>query len=149
MPLPKSVTKIKKEGVEFISNVDKVQYTLAELSRAALRDTAKFLRKRLTAKYRALPGMKRSRRVYKSTQYWLRRKESDLVIGHKHDTWYGARSELGSHGQPARNILRETVYENINEIRKIQGQYLSAIESENRAMGLIDETETKSGDGPE
>ncbi|ALY08069.1 hypothetical protein BhaS171_00013 [Bacillus phage vB_BhaS-171] len=149
MPMPKSVTKVKKDGVEFISSVDKAQYTLAELSRAALRDTAKFLRKRLIAKYKALPGMKRNRRVYKSMQYWLRRKESDLIIGHKHDTWYGSRSELGSHGQPARNILRETVYENINEIRQIQGKYLSAIENENRAMGLIDENETKSGDGPE
>lgn len=149
MPLPKSVTKVKKNGVEFVSNVDRAQYTIAELSRAALRDTAKLLRKRLIAKYKKLPGMKRSKRVYRSMQYWLRRREGDLVIGHKHDTWYGAKSELGTQGQPARNILRETVYENIDEIRKIQGQYLSAISDENKALGLIDESEAKSGDGAE
>ena len=149
MALPKSVTKIKRNGVEFTSNVDRAQYTLQELCRAALRDTAKFLRKRLIQKYKALPGMKRSKRIYSSTQWWLRKKEGDLQIGHKHDTWYGVKSELGANGQPARNILRETVYENINEIRLIQGKYLSAIEDENRALGLIDESESKSGDGPE
>ena len=36
MPLPKSVTKIKKDGIEFVSNVDRAQYTIQELSRAAL-----------------------------------------------------------------------------------------------------------------
>ena len=43
MALPKSVTKIKKGNVEFISNVDRVNYTLNELTRAALRDVGKFL----------------------------------------------------------------------------------------------------------
>jgi len=31
--------------------------------------------------------------------------------------------------------------ENIDEIRKIEGQYLSAIEDENKALALIDEKE--------
>ena len=30
---------------------------------------------------------------------------------------------------------------NLDEIRRIQGQYLSVIEDENRAMNLIDEAE--------
>ena len=47
MPLPKSVTKIKKDGVEFVSNVDRASYTIQELSRAALKDVAKLLRKRI------------------------------------------------------------------------------------------------------
>ena len=36
MSLPKTV-KITKNGVEIISNVDRIQYTLKELERAALR----------------------------------------------------------------------------------------------------------------
>jgi HK97 gp10 family phage protein len=141
LPLPKSVTKIKKGGVEFTSNVDRAKYTLRELQRAALRDTAKLVRKRMIEKLKKLPGMKRSKRIYNSTQFWVRSRESDLQIGFKHDSWYGAKSELGTSNQPKRGILRDTVYENIDEIRKIQGKYLSAIENDNRARGLIDERE--------
>lgn len=141
MPMPKSVTKIKKNGVEFVSNVDQVQYTLQELCRAALKDVAKFLRKRLMEKLKKLPGMKRSKRLYASTQYWVRRRETDLIIGFKHDTWYGVAQELGTKDQPKRSSLRDTVFENVDQIRIIQGKYLSAIEDVNKARGLIDEEE--------
>ena len=50
MPMPKSVVKIKKDGIEFTSNVDRVQYTIEELTRAALRDAAKLIRKRMITK---------------------------------------------------------------------------------------------------
>jgi len=141
MPMPKSVTKIKKDGIEFISNVDRANYTIRELTRAALKDVAKLLRKRMVQKLKKLPGMKRSKRIYNSTQYWVRKRETDLQIGFKHDTWYGVHQELGDRNQPARHILRGTVMENIDEIRKIEGQYLSAIEDENKALALIDEKE--------
>jgi HK97 gp10 family phage protein len=141
MPMPKSVTKINKDGVEFVSSVDRANYTIEELSRAALRDVAKLIRKRMIQKLKKLPGMKRSKRIYKSTQYWVRKRETDLQIGFKHDTWYGVHQELGDRNQPARHILRGTVMENIDEIRKIEGQYLSAIEDENKALALIDEKE--------
>lgn len=138
MPVPKSVVKIKKDGLEFTSNVERVQYTLVELQRAALRDVAKFIRKRLIEKLKKLPGMRGSRRVYRGTQFWVRKRETDLIIGFKHGAWYSAQSELGEKNQPARGILRDTVYENIDEIQRIQGAYLSAIEDENKALGLID-----------
>ena len=149
MAIPKSVTKITKDGIHFTSSVDRVQYTIQELVRAAQRDTAKLVRKRMIEKLKKLPGMRRNRRIYKSTQYWVRRREGDLQVGFRHDSWYGARSELGTHGQPARGILRETVFENIDQIQKIQGQYLSAIENESKALGLINEDEYKSPDGEE
>lgn len=141
MPMPKSVTKVSKDGVKFTSNVDRAQYLIHELKRAALRDVAKLIRKRMIQKLKLLPGMKRSRRLYKSTQYWLRRREGDLQIGFKHNTWYGVEQELGTSNQPKRSVLRDTVFENIDQIRVIQGQYLSAIENENKALGLIDEGE--------
>ena len=148
MSMPKSVTKVKKDGIEFISSVDRIQYTIEELSRAALRDVAKLVRKRMVQKLKKLPGMKRSKRVYNSTQYWVRKRETDLQIGFKHDTWYGVQQELGDRNQPARHILRSTVMENLDEIRKIEGQYLSAIEDENKALALINEKEyVPEGDG--
>ncbi len=74
MPMPRSVTKINKNGVKFTSSVDRANYTIEELARAALRDSAKLIRKRMIEKLKKLPGMKRNRRLYKSTQYWVRRK---------------------------------------------------------------------------
>lgn len=141
MSMPRSVTRVNKGGVKFISNVDRAKYTLAELERAALKDTAKFLRRRMVDKLKQLPGMRRSKRIYSSTQYWVRRREADLQIGVKHDSWYGAHQELGTSKQPKRGVVRNTVLENINQIRIIQGQYLKAVEDENKARGLIDEEE--------
>lgn len=149
MAMPKSVIKIKKNGVEYVSNVDRVNHTIQELTRAALRDTAKFIRKLMIQELKKMPGMKRSRRIYRSTQYWVRSRETDLQIGFKHNSWYGADSELGTKGQPARGILRNTVYNNIPEIRKIQSQYLSGISAENPSLAGTSEGEYKSPDGEE
>src|SRR5690606_41697884 len=102
MAMPKSVTKVTRHGVEFTSNVDRAKYTITELSRAALKDVAKFLRRRMIDQLKELPGMRRSRRLYRSTQYWVRRRDTDLPIGFKHDSWDGAASAIGTHGQPAR-----------------------------------------------
>ena len=147
--MPKSVTKVNKNGIEFTSNVDKINYTIEELSRAALRDIAKLIRKRMIAKLKKLPGMKKSKRLYRSTQYWVRKRETDLQIGFKHDAWYGTRQEMGTHGSPARGILRDTVFENLEQIRIITGQYLSAVQDENRAIGLIDEEDHQGNENGE
>lgn len=149
MAMPRSVTKIDRNGVKFISSVDRANYTIDELTRAALRDSAKFIRREMLKELRKLPGMRKSRRLYRSTQYWVRKRESDLQIGFKHSSWYGANSELGTSKQPARGILRTSVFKNIDQIRIIQGQYLSAIADENRARGLISDQEYKSPDGEE
>lgn len=141
MPMPKSVTKVKKDGIEFISNVDRAQYTLQELSRAALKDVAKFLRRRMVDELKKLPGMKRNKRIYNSTQYWVRKRDCDLQIGIRHNTWYGVNQELGSKNMPKKGVIRETVFNNIDEIRRIEGMYIQAIEDENRALGLINEDE--------
>lgn len=150
MPLPKSVTKIdRKGGVTFTSNADRVNHTIQELTRAALRDSAKFIRKKMIIELRKMPGMKRGKRVYSSTQYWVRRREGDLQIGFKHDSWYGARSELGTHGSPARGVLRNTVFSNVDEIRKIQAQYLSGLNDETPSLAGTSEDDYKSPDGEE
>lgn len=147
--MPRSVTRINKNGVKFVSNVDRAQYSIQELCRAALRDTAKFIRRQMLNELRKLPGMKRSKRLLNSTQYWVRKRETDLQIGFKHNTWYGVDQELGTNNQPARHILRKAVYNNIAQIRFIQGRYLSAINEDNLAKGLISEEEYKSAEGEE
>lgn len=62
-------------------------------------------------------------------------------MGIKHNTWYGVLQELGDGNQPRKSILTRAVQENIDEIRRIEDHYLSAVEDENRALGLIDEEE--------
>lgn len=147
MPAPPSVVKINKDGVEFTSSVDRAKYTIRELERAALKETAKFLRRRILDELRKLPGMRRHIRLWRSTQYWVRKQEADLLIGFKHDSWYGAQQELGTRGQPRRGTLRRIVLDNIDTIRLIQGQYLQHVEDENRALGLIDEREETGDEG--
>ena len=147
--MPKTITKVSKDGVTFKSNVDRAQYTITELKRAALRDVAKLIRKRMIEKLKKLPGMKRSKRIYKGVGYWNRKWESDLLVGFQADAWYSARSELGTHGSPARGILRNTVYQNIGEIQKIQAQYLSGLSQENPSLANTTEEEYKSPDGEE
>jgi hypothetical protein len=141
MQIPKSVTKIKKDGIEFISSVDRAKYTMNELSRAALKDVGKLLRKRMMQELKKLPGMRKSKRIYNSTQYWVRKMECDLQVGVKHDTWYGVNQELGAKGMPKKGVVRETTFAHIDDIRRIEGQYIQVIEDENRALGLIDEEE--------
>lgn len=146
MPLPHSVTRVDRTGnVTFTSSVDRVNYTINELCRAALRDCAKMLRKKMVIKFKKLTGMGKHKRVYSSTQYWVRKKEADLQIGIKHDTWYGVNQELGTKKMPKKGIVRDTVFDNISEIRKIQAKYLSAIENEQTALRYIDEVEAVSG----
>lgn len=146
MPVPKSVVKFSKGGIEYVSSVDKVQYTINELSRAAMRDVGKFIRKEVIKKMKDLPGLAHSKRPYRATQTWVRKKEANLQIGFGNekqgmsgDTWYAIQQELGTRNQPARHFLRSTVMENIPTIIKIESQYISSLEDEARALSMIDE----------
>lgn len=135
MAMPRTI-KIKKNGVEYLNSVDRANYTIQELSRAALRDTGKFIVNRTRQKIK-----KRTRRLSKNTQYWVRKKASDLQVGFKPGGFYGIFQELGTTKTPKIGALRGAVNDNIDEIQRIQGQYLSAIEDEQKALGLIDENE--------
>lgn len=155
MAIP-SPMKFKKDGVEFVSNVDRCNYTIRELTRAALRDVGRYVVRQCTRKARRLEGLGRTRYIQKRFQFWVRRQEGDLQVGihnvlknkNPGATWYGIDQELGLNGQPKRAFLHDSVYENIKTIRDIEAQYLSAIEDEQQALALIDEEETF-GDGDE
>ena len=155
MAIP-SPMKFKKDGVEFTSSVDRCNYTIRELTRAALRDVGRYVVRQCTRKARRLEGLGRTRYIQKRFQFWVRKQEGDLQVGihnvmknkHPGATWYGMDQELGLNGQPKRAFLHDSVYENIRTIRDIEAQYLSAIEDEQRALALINEEETF-GDGDE
>lgn len=138
MPVPSAV-RITRNGVEYVSRIDRANYLLSELTRAALRDAGKLIRRRGLDEMRKLPGLRRGKRPTNALQIWVRKREGNLQVGFKHDTWYGVEQELGTSNQPKRAILRNSTMNNIDDIRRIQGQYLQHIEDENRALGIIDE----------
>ena len=141
MSVPKSVIKFKKSGVVYTSSVDRAEYTIRELTRAALRAVGKFVSRTSNSAAMRLPGLKKSRRVRGKTsafQYWARSKSCDLQVGIKHGTWYGEQQELGTRNQPKRGILRNSVYNNIPTIIEIESKYLSALEDEATALRMIE-----------
>ena len=136
MPLPKSV-KFSKNGVEFLSNCDRIKYTLKELTRAALRDTGKYVCRETRKKIKRRTG-----RLAKNTQYWVRSKQTtpDLQVGFKPGGFYGLFQEIGTENQPKYCALSESAQNNIAEIQRIQHEYLSAVGTES-AEQMIDEGE--------
>ena len=138
MPIPPSVTKVTKDGVEFISSVDRVNYTIKELSRAALRDVGKFVCKTFRQSFYG-HFKRRKGFVGRFTQYWVRH------VGVKPNAFYGGFQELGTSKTPKLGFLSSAVQDNIQEIVEIESQYLSALEDEARALALISEEEYQGG----
>lgn len=149
MPIPKSVVKVKKDGVEYISNVERTQYTIKELCRAALRDVAKLLRKRIKNAAPKFTGNLR-----KNIGTWVRKSKEGLPYlqvgiydkkrAHKkglHYAFYAMYFELGSSKVKAKPFFKPTVLSLIDEIKKIQAQYLSAINKKGILERLFNEGE--------
>lgn len=138
MSVPKTVVKYsKKNGITFESSVDRVNYTLKELSRAALRDVGKFVARETRKNIHRRTG-----RLAKNTQYWVRKRETDLQVGFKPGGFYGGFQELGTAKQPKIAALYNAVHDNIPMIVKIESQYLSGLENEAKALSMIDEGES-------
>lgn len=136
MPLPKSV-KFSKNGVELLSNCDRLAYTINELTRAALRDTGKYVCRETRKKIKRKTG-----RLAKNTQYWVRTRQPrpNLQVGFKPGGFYGIFQELGTEKQPKIGALTESAENNISMIQKIQQQYLSAV-GKDSAESMISEGE--------
>ena len=152
MALPNVKQKIKKKdgayNLTFEDSIDAANYTMQELTRAALRDSAKYLRRLMGDQLKSFYGVNyiayyhgkvfkanRTGKLIKkypgsAVQYWVRKRECDLQIGFKQDSWYGMKQELGDKGQPKLGILRNTTYDNIDKIRTIQSQYLDGMNNE-------------------
>lgn len=141
---PKSVMKInKKDGVTFESSVDFTQYTLHELTRAALKDVGKFVVREARGKVKRVTG-----RGARNIQSWVKYKQAipELEVGIKPGGFYMGFSEIGTSKTPKIGAIYNSVSENIPIIIQIQSQYLSAMNDLESAQGLIDENEEESGE---
>ena len=154
MGLPPSVTKISKNGVEFTESVDRANYLITELTRAAMKDVARFILRIVRSNVRGINNQtRRMRYAPLRYQYWVRKKECDLQLGIENTArgaetaWWADQAELGTANQPKRGFLRSAVYDNIDTIRQIEAQYLSAIEDEMNAASMCDESENDPEEG--
>ena len=99
MAIPSPVKFKRKQGksvVEYVSRIDRTKYMMNELNRSALKAVGRYLRNRMLDKVRKLRGMKRSKKPVKAYSFWVRKRDGDLWIGVKHNTWYGAWQEFGA-----------------------------------------------------
>lgn len=146
MSVPKSVIKINKNGVTYESKCEFAQYSIHELTRAALRDVGKFVCRKFRDSYYSRFSRKKGR-VGKYTQYWVRSKQPtpDLQVGIKPNAFYGGFQEVGASTVPKAGLLEKAVKDNIPEIIKIESQYLSALESEAAALAKISESDYEGG----
>lgn len=135
MPIPSPI-KYTKDGIEFMNNVPQTLFTLQELTRAALKETGRFMTREARSRIKRRTG-----RLAKNTQYWVRKKETDLIVGFKKGGFYGIFQEIGTENIPKQAALYNSVSENITTITKIQAQFLSALGNEAEARSLIDEDE--------
>lgn len=154
MPVPKSVIKIKKGGVEYTSSVDRAIYTMEELERGALKDIAKFIRSEMRKRLKANDSVD-TRNLYRAVTSWVRKSTprfaAKLQIGWYSkskaesrglkDAFYGSFLEFGTKNARAKPFLKPAVFENIEKIREIEAKYLSYIEDEKKALRIIDEKE--------
>ena len=130
-----SAIKITKNGVQYINQVDRTKYMLKELVHAANKDVGKYVTREAKKNMRS-----RTYRGKKNTQYWAR-KDGSLLVGYKPGGFYMGFEELGTSNHIKKEFLKNAVLQNKNEIRKIQGTYIKSIEDENKALGIIDESE--------
>ena len=153
MGAPKSQTKvIVKDGkteVKYESNFDAAEYYIFELSRAALRDVAKFVIKLFRTEYYS-HFTKRTGNAGKATKYkvWSSKstKYPHVDIGLKTGAvpgFYAYFQEFGtSTGIPRLGLLTHAVEDNVAEIVKIESTYLSGLSDEAEALAAqIDESE--------
>lgn len=132
--------------VRYESRANDVKRGLSELERSALKEVAKMLRKKGK---KAAP--KDEGDLRKNIATWVRKKQEVLQFGVYNNNrakrknlrppTYAHLIEFGGPNNKKQSFLRDTVLNNITEIRLIMGKYLKHIENENRMMGIIDENE--------
>lgn len=149
MSAPKSVTKvIKKQGkayVEYTADVDVAKYYIYELSRAAMRDVGKYVKKVWQMSYDGIVK-KHSGRGRKATSYTVvagkftlfPRVQIGLKAGKSDASFYAYMQEFGSSTMPRQGLLTKAVKDNIDQIIEIESKYLSELNGDNPS---VDESE--------
>ncbi len=128
------------------SNAKEIKYVMTELERAALKEAAKLLRKKVKSTVPVDEGV-----LKKNIGTWVKKTDGSMQIGvytkerakrkkyvyayHAHLVYFGTKKTK------AIPFLRDPIMANIDQIVAIQTKYLKAIEDENRAKGLINQKE--------
>lgn len=140
MAAPKSQVKISykkgKTEVTYESNLDATEYYLFELTRTALKDVGKFVCKKFQEAYYQ-HFEKHQNRGTKGAKYnvWSKKdtKYPRVQIGLANMRgFYGFFQEFGTHDGrvPRLGLLTKAVQDNVDEIVKIESQYLSGLSDE-------------------
>lgn len=130
MAAPKSVVRIKKDGIEFTDSVDREIYFIHELSRAALRDIARLVKKRFKSSFYGSFKVRSGRagRVTKS-KVWSSASTiyPRVEIGMKNagDGGWAYFQEVGARNVPKKQLLQKAVIDNVGQITAIASAYLS------------------------
>ena len=140
---------MSKGKVIYESKTGQVKVLMSELERAAFKEVAKLIRKDAKARCPVDSG-----NLKKNIATWVKKKGPEgphLQIGvydkarakrkKLEHAYYASFVEFGTKKMSAKSFLRPSVFENIDQIRLIQGKYLKEIQDENRARGLINEAE--------
>lgn len=136
-------------AVTYTSQAAEVKKVMRELERAALKEVAKFLRKEVkrrvpvdkgTLKKNVGTWVKKTKDGTPTLQIGVYTRDRAKKKGYKY-AYHAMMVEKGTKKMPAKPYLVPSVMENIDQIRLIEGKYLSAIADENRARGLIAEEE--------
>lgn len=147
MSVPKSVTKVNKNGVTYISNVDACQYYIFELNRAALRDVAKFVKRTFRDSFYSHFTKETGNAGRSTSSVVMSNKDTKyprVEIGLKKNQFkgvYGYEQEFGTSTIPRLALLTDAVEGNIPKIIEIESKYLSALNDEAEALSLVDESE--------
>lgn len=151
MSAPKSVVKFSKNGVEYTSSVDRCEYFIFELTRAALRDVARYVKRKFRESYYSHFNKKSGKgpkAVYSLVISSRNTKYPRVELGLPHankgkpvEGFYSFFQELGTSRTPKLGLLTNAVEQNVAEIIKIESQYLSALEDEAKALELIESEE--------
>lgn len=151
MSVPKSVVKFSKNGITYTSNVDAAQYSIQELTRAALRDVGKYVCRKFKELYYTTFN-KRTGLAGKACQYFVKSKVTPIecqigIKGGRIKGFYSRFQETGTSKQQKLGLLEKAVTENVAQIREIESKYLSAI-TDDEIESLINEADYE-GDGEE
>ena len=130
MPMPRGA-RITRDNIEYVNNVEAVNYTMKELIRAALRDCGKLWCKRFRTEYYSV-FKRRKGRVGRYAQYWVRSRQDvpDLLVGIKPFALYGAFQEFGSSKTQRYGLIKKVAEDNIDNFQQLQAQYLSALQND-------------------
>ena len=140
--------------VVYDSNVDQVKYYMHELTRAALKDVAKYVIKVFNTefykRFRKITGNAKKATKYKiwaSANTIAPRVEIGLKTG-RVPGFYAYFQEFGtSNGIPRLGLLTHAAQDNIAEIVRIESQYLSGLSEEaDRLEALINEDDMEGGE---